>query len=265
MQWRIVLSRHISGGHEHGVELTAGADLKPVTRPMCLNLEHYYARAMSGRFVPRQKAEITGERVANDAVQIKIAPFEQWRVEAAITYTLLPAGVIEARFELSFDADYPRFEAFISNYFHEPTEPHIRVGGSWAQPKLGEREHRYWPRSTQDAADVGDGRLDEFYQTMADYACPVDPQCYDLPVMVTPIADSDWSIIHVIEPEQCASLSANRTWHAHDFSLFGRDVSKGETHVARAWMAYRQLDNLDQALELYTELTRRPHGERACH
>ena len=48
------LSGVISGGKQHGIELRAGADGKPLTGNMCLNLEHFLAKDFpNGRFVPR--------------------------------------------------------------------------------------------------------------------------------------------------------------------------------------------------------------------
>ena len=56
------LAGYVSGGRHQGVELTRGADGRPVTRAMCLNLEHYYARgAGKGMFVPRYEAPATTE------------------------------------------------------------------------------------------------------------------------------------------------------------------------------------------------------------
>ena len=68
--------------------------------------------------------------------------------------------------------------------------------------------------------------------------------------MVSPIRDSGWSVVHVIERAQCPSISANRRWQAHDFSLLGRDVAAGETVSCRAWMIYARLNCLDDALKL---------------
>ena len=244
------MAGYISGGHYHGVEITSGADGRPVTRPMCLNLEHYYAKARSGELVPRLQGEARAEAAGPAVVRLAIDPVGEWRVHSTITYALLPTGVFEVTYEFAFDEEYPAFEALISNYFHEPTEPIIRVGGDWVQPQLGEREHRTWTRDEQAAVDRADGRLDPFLARYPDYALPTDEQRYDEPVIISPIRDSDWSVVHVIEREHCPSVSANRTWNAHDFSLVGRDVARGEKVVCRAWMAYAQLESLDDALTL---------------
>lgn len=249
------LAGYISGGRCHGVELTAGAGIKPVTRNMCMNLEHYYTKACStGFFVPRKKAHADCERLDDRTVRVKISPFEDWQLEATITYTLMPERIIEACFEFSFDADYSDFEAFISNYFHDPGEPYVHVGGEWIRPQLGDREHRYWARSDRDAEVIQDGRHDAFAASMKDYAMVVAPTRYDYPVMITPIEDSGWSVVHVAAPEMCPSISANRTWNAHDFSLIGHDVSKGQQVSCRAWMAYAELESTDDALKLYERL-----------
>jgi hypothetical protein len=258
--WRCnyeVLAGYIVGGHQHGLYWTEGADGAPVSRPMCLNIEHYYAKVeRGGRFVPRLKAEVQTDRTDDDTVVVRIAPFENWDVSVSLSYTLLPDRIVEARFEFVFGASYRDFEAFISNYFHAPTEPYIHLGGVWIRPQLGEREHRYWARSDRDAQVIKDGRLDEFLDGMKEhYDAPVDPNRYDLPIMVTPIGDSGWSVVNIIEQQMCPSLSVNRNWKAHDFSLIGHDVEKGQRIVCRAWMIYAKLENLNDVIPLYEQIT----------
>ena len=250
------LAGYVCGGHEHGVELTCGIDKRPVTRCMCLNLEHYYAKSCrGGRFVPRGKATVRAEQISDNTIRVEIDPWGHWNLTATITYTLMPDRIIEATFDFAFGTNYEDFEAFVSNYFHAPTEPHVHLGGAWTQPRLGEREHRYWPRSERDGAVVQDGRLDEFIAGMKEpYEVPVDPLCYDYPVMVTPIGDSRWSVVHIVQRKMCPTLSANRTWHAHDFSLVGHDVCEGDQLSCRAWMAYAKLESLDDALSLHKRL-----------
>ena len=265
--WRFkydTLAGYVVGGHEHGLHLTDGADGAPVTRSMSMNLEHYYSKsARGGRFVPRFKAEVQTERTADGTVIVRIAPYGNWSVSATVSYRFLPDRVIETRFEFDFGASYRDFEAFISNYFHSPMEPHVHTGGRWARPQLGGREHRYWTRDERDAQVVADGRLDEFLAEMKEpYEVPVDPVRYDLPVLITPIGDSGWSVINVAERKTCPSLSANRTWNAHDFSLIGHDVEKGQRIVCRAWTIYSKLESLDDVIPLYERLTGEQAGGR---
>ena len=244
---------YIVGGGEHGVQIAATADRKPGTRPMCLNVEHYYSRShRGGRFVPRNKAATHTDLIAADTVCVQIEPFGDWRVRTTVTFRSLAEAVIEATYEFSFEVDIAGFEAFISNYFHEPTEPFIHVGGEWQQPKLSDHEHRFWPRGLAEAENIK-----AIYPREAepgnDVLLPVDPSCLDHPVMVTPIRDSAQSIINVVEPAYCASLSANRRWQAHDFSFGLGDVAKGQTATCRAWLCCRALDSLVEAILLSEE------------
>jgi hypothetical protein len=257
LSWRFAcdgLAGYIAGGHEHGVEFTAGADGKPVTRPMCLNLEHYAVRSgPAGLFVPRYRASVHAEQVARNAVRVVIEPYDEWQVRASITYRLLPDRVIEARYDFVFDADYFNFEAFVSNYFHAPTEPYLYIGDGWKKPAIGESEHRFWAREPGKAQNVHALYSDAFQQFHL--STSVDPEPYRHPIMVTPIADSGWSVIALVNRADCPSLSANRRWNAHDFSLVGRNVGGGESITCRAWLAYARLESLDQALALYQQLT----------
>lgn len=249
------MAGYITGGHEHGVEITWGADKNPVTRRMCLNLEHYFAKDMSGTFVPRFKATKCSELCQDGCVRIVVDPFEDWRLRSTITYTLLQ-NCVQAEYTFTFERDYQEFHGLISNYFHEPTEPWIHVGGKWLQPKLTEKEHRTWARDvrTQDIVRGRMAMLNEQPDMPSDQARPVDEQLYDHPVLISAIGDSGWYIVHAVEREMCPSISANRRWNAHDFSLVGRDVAADETVVARAWMIYTRLKSLDDALQLASQL-----------
>lgn len=94
------LAGYISGGHEHGVELTGGHGHRPVTMRMCMNVEQYYARSQrGGRFFPRYRADVTTERVGTEALRVTIAPFGDWAVESIVTFRLREERVIEAEYE----------------------------------------------------------------------------------------------------------------------------------------------------------------------
>lgn len=250
------MAGYIAGGHQHGIEITWGADTKPVTRRMCMNLEHYFARSGHGLFVPRLEAEVHSELISPDTVRVVIEPYESWRVRSTITYRLLPDCCIHAEYAFAFDQAYLDFRTLISNYFHEPTEPFLRVDGEWAQPSLGEKEHRTWPRDAESRQQLtaSMATLDDAVGMPADQARPIDERCYEHPIMVTPIRDTGWSIVNVVQRDVCPSISANRRWNAHDFSLVGRDVAAGETVVCNAWMVYAKLESLDAALGLADRL-----------
>ena len=249
------LSGYISAGQQHGVEFTEGIDGAPVTRRMCLDVEHYYSLSCPrGRFVPRYEAEKSSERLGDDAVRIVIAPHKEWRVETQITYRVLPERIVEARYDFSFDADYLGFEAFISNYFHEADEPFLHLDGRWVQPRIGEKEHVFWARSAADAENTR--RLHSEVDSAHGMSRPVDPLYYDHPIMITPIRETGWAVVNMAERDKCSSLSANRRWRAHDLSLVGQDVARGQVVSCRAWMAYLRLESMDQALSLYRDLVK---------
>jgi len=251
------IAGYIAGGHEHGIEITWGTDSKPVTRRMCMNLEHYFARGQLGIFVPRFKADVHSKLISQDSVRVSIEPHESWHVRSKITYRLLPECCFQAEYSFAFEQAYPDFHVLISNYFHEPTEPFLRIDGEWTQPSLGEKEHRTWPRDSQSHRLMGATRamLDTVPEVPSDQAHPIDDRYYEHPIMISPIRDTDWSVVHIVERDACPSISANRRWNAHDFSLVGRDVADGETVLCRAWMVYAKLDSLDAALGLAHRLT----------
>jgi hypothetical protein len=146
---------YIVGGGEHGVHIATTADGKPGTRPMCMNLEHYYSRSCrGGRFVPRNKAKVHSEQITEDTVRIRIEPYENWRIQTTIDFQLLPGAIVEARYEFLFQMPFRGFEAFISNYFHSPEEPFLRLNGTWQHPKLTDREHRFWARGVKEAENI---------------------------------------------------------------------------------------------------------------
>lgn len=257
--WRFAagsMAGTIMAGQEHGIEITRGADGGPVTRPMCMNLEHYYSTSVpNGFFIPRNKAPLTARQTADNAVRIEIEPLAPYAVQSVIDFRLREDAVFEVTYTFAFSASYRRFEVLISNYFHENTPPFIRVGGTWVQPALPGIEHRYYCRSAADAASLAKALVGQTAELKAqlphfDFDNPIDPLRYDRAVMVSPIRDTGWSVIHWVDEAWCTSLSANRRWNAHDFSLVGRDVDAGERIACRAWMAYRKLASLDEALDL---------------
>jgi hypothetical protein len=222
---------------------------------MCLNLEHYYSRSCgNGRAVPRIKAKVQSERLDNDAVRVRIEPYESWELEATVTFRLLPRVIVEATYEFSFGRDFESFEVFVSNYFHDPVEPFIRVNGEWRQPRLSDREHRFWARGAREAQDirsmypVGIGPEDNI-------DLPIDDDRYEYPIMVTPIPGSQQSIVNIVEPSCCVSLSANRRWNAHDFSMGFGDVLEGQTAKGKAWLCCTTLTSHDEAIGLFEDLT----------
>lgn len=246
---------YISGVHEHGIEITGiGSDLRPATRRMCLNVEHYYSRPLlNGRFIPRYKANVRAEQIDDGRIRIEIDPFDEWQVRTIVTYVVRPEDIIEATFEFTFEIDIAGFEAFISNYFHEATEPFIHVGGQWMKPQLTNDEHRFWARGLEEAKTIEAVYQREFINDGVDL--PIDDKFYDFPLMVTPVADTGLAIVNFAERKHCSSISANRCWKAHDFSLVGTDVSAGETVICRGWLACRPIEPLDDVIALFLELT----------
>lgn len=242
---------YLTGGDEHGVELTAGPEEEPVTRRMCFNLEHYLADGEAfGEFVPRHEAAITAERVGSRSVRILIAPTDHWAVHTELTFSVHPDRTIEAEYEFTFDRDYDGFEAFVSNYFHSPEPPFIPLNGEWVQPDVGNSEHRFW---TPDAGECYQIR-NRYPENPMGLEASFSEASLDHSLMVTPIPESSASVVHAIEQSECATLSANRQYNAHDFSLVGRDVSEGESVTCRAWMSYAELDELHEAFDFYDRL-----------
>lgn len=240
---------YLAGGGEHGVQIVLTADSKPATRPMCLNLEHYASRSCrNGRFVPRKLALVCTEKLNDASIRVQIAPYGDWRVRATIDFTVRPGVLIEARYKFHFEAAYQGFEAFISNYFNEPTEPYLHLNGVWDQPRLTDNEHRTWVRDAAAAENYRAAWLPDVPPN-AEVTTPVDPTHYTQPVIVTPIAGSRQSIVNFAERADCPSVSANRRWNAHDLALVGRDVHAGETVVCRAWLWCATLQSLDDALQ----------------
>jgi hypothetical protein len=146
---------YITSGGQHGVEIADIGDGLPGTRPMCLNLEHYYSRSCrEGRFVPRLKARTSSSLLDEEVVSVRIEPYQEWRVRTEINFKVLPGPMIEAMYHFRFLSDFEGFEALISNYFVEPTEPYIHVGGGWVRPSIADRDHRFWARGSDQADNI---------------------------------------------------------------------------------------------------------------
>jgi hypothetical protein len=245
---------YISGGGTHGVHLVPERAGQPASRRMCMNLEHYYcADGKDGFFVPRLKAE-TRTELGENTVTVHISPYGDWQVAATVAFQLdLARGGVSVTYTFEFAAAYRCFCFLISNYFLDPTEPHLRLGGDWVQPQLTDAEHRTWPRTPEDAADYA-AILDQLERPAKQVAVPIDDCCYSEPILVTPIRDSSLSVINIFERRTCASVSANRCWSAHDATLTLGDVAAGERRTAHGWLFWRELANLDGALQIANEL-----------
>ncbi|MFC1452418.1 hypothetical protein ACFLSJ_03630 [Verrucomicrobiota bacterium] len=246
---------YVVGGREHGVHITSTPDGVPATKPMCLNLEHYCARSCSeGRFVPGKVAPMRTEQVGN-SVCLDIEPHGDWALRTTIQYQIRRDRIVEVFLAFAFHQAFKGFEASVSNYFLAPTEPFVAAGGGWRNRPLGENVHRFWARGRAQAANIA-----AVYPKEAEPDCgiewQIDDEYFDFPIMITPITGSKYSVIIIADPLQCSSLSANRKWNAHDFSLVGRNVSRGETIACRAWIACRVLDSPDDAFRLYDELVK---------
>lgn len=244
---------YVTGGGQHGVEIVSMRDRHPGTRPMCMNLEHYYSRSCrEGLFVPRAKARVHTE-LLEDGVRIHIDPFDRWLVETEVVLRVLDGPMIEACYTFSFLSRFEGFEALVSNYFLDPTEPFLHLGGEWRRPEVSEREHRFWPRGRREADNIAAIYPGELTPS-DDIELTVDEEAYDHPIMVTPVRDTPTSIVNIVEPRYCSSLSANRRWNAHDFSLVAMDVDRGETVSCRAWLVCCELGSLDDAIGLQDQL-----------
>lgn len=253
------LAGYLAGGCEHGIELTRGADGKPVTRPMCLNLEHYYAVGRdNGMFVPRYTAPRRTDLIDDRSLRITIAPHNGWQVTSTVTLRALESRCFEAVYEFAFDEALRGFDALTSHYFHVMDEPWLHLDGQWVRPTIGEREHIAFPVSDAAAAqtrqhiDDPATRVDvqRYVKDVSNFGMPVSSQRITAPVMISPIGADGWSVIHVVEPAALVSFSANRCYYAHDFTLVGRDVARGEKVTCRAWMIYAQLKQPDDALAI---------------
>lgn len=249
--WKFVsdgVRGYVSGGDEHGVELTTGAYEELVTRRMCLNVEHYLAdNRPFGEFVPRHEANISAERTVDGEIQVSIDPTNEWRVSCKITFSVPTFRTIEATYEFTFHDDIAGFEAFISNYFHNPTPPFLSLDGQWVQPELTDSEHRFWIAEDGEQETI----RDRYPTSPMGLDRTVSDALFDYPMMITPVPDSEATVVHIVEPEECATLSVNRTYNAHDFSLVGRDVSAGDSVTCRTWMIYSELDEPREAVDLY--------------
>ncbi len=242
---------YVAGGGQHGVEITDAGDGLPGTRPMCLNLEHYYSRSCrSGRFVPRQKAHVISGLLSEDAVLTTIDAFQAWQVRTDITFRVLPGPLIEACYHFRFMSHFDGFEALVSNYFLDPTPPYIHLGGVWVQPSIGDREHRFWAKGREQAENIKAVYVPELAPGER-IDLHVDDDYYDHPIMVTPVRQTRKSVVNMVESRFCSSLSANRLWHAHDFSLLAEDVEPGDEILCRAWLTICELESLDEAVDVY--------------
>ncbi len=203
------------GGEYHGLVLDG------VTQPgLCLlNLEHYTAAGVAGRFVPR---------IVPEGAELSFEPTADWAVRSTIVYRRHSECAYEATFTFMFERRYEAFEAFIASYFPVSTPPPwLLCKGGWRRPQPKPMEQLFVARDEQAANRVGDGRWAML--PAAGYGYRVAKDRYAKALMLTHPAGDDRVVMQFLKPGDCSQLSPNIFAPAHDLSIVGRNVSAGET------------------------------------
>jgi hypothetical protein len=169
---------------------------------------------------------------------------------------LLAADTVDVSWRFEFNADYLGFEAFIASYMPVGTVPPlIRSGGRWGRPHVNSvpKEQLFVARDEEAKRLPDDGRWRELFERGFAYA--VDKGAYDIPVMVTTFGEGliDPVVIQMVNRRECPALSPNVFAPAHDFSLVGRDVRRGQEVSARARIVYRPIADLADVQALYEQ------------
>ncbi len=237
-------------GHHHGL-IIHGPNNTPVTKQggCTINLEHYVSADGHGQFVPR-KEELQTYEIDGQTLTIHFAPFEEWKIHSSLKYDFSSGEHIDITFSFRFEADYNAFEAFVASYMHSRVPPLAKMGGRWIrlQPERGWQ--MFLPKTPRHGEYVLDGRWGWFPSGLKPHLVH---SVYDRPILVTRDENSQYALIQLVDPRECMALSPNNFAPAHDLSLVGHDVKKGETVTVPIRLHYQKIDDMVEVEKLYNQ------------
>ncbi len=267
-------TRELSGfirpiGEHNGLILSARAAATAITKPgmVTWNLEHYCKTSKGYPFYPRNTAIQGYEQSAPGTFTLKYQPTDEWKVAISDTYSIFKDDRIEVKMELRFEEDYKNFEVFVASYFAPGFQVFLPLAKGWVTPEMEGTEQHFFPRDASARVMIDDGRWN--WLAARKYPPVGHDETYAMPLMVsvfrgtTPpnasplrpeevgAKEGHWAWIQMTRPEDCLALSPNVFAPAHDFSLLGADVRKGETRTVRARLLWKKLKNLDEIKPLY--------------
>lgn len=186
-----------------------------------------------------RELEVTRERepeevaVRNGTAEVSWPACDDVQAALKACYRLVPeADAVDITFSAAVQADYPRFELFIANYFTPYYKPCFAVRDSaldpgdifWYEKKwFGEHEDETWTRDDDADAVFRDGR----WQTGYPLNWRLGPH-YAHPLMIQEHRYGH-AILLMARRKDCIGISGLNSYHnAQYFHLFGRDVTAGE-------------------------------------
>jgi len=251
------LRGHLSGmGANPGINLTAGADGKPLTPSgaSMMTLSHYLCSSNIGPYAPL-KAEDRRQELHGDSLVIHFPATPHWPLEATVCYTLCETGRIDSIFHFDFRADFPSFEAQVTSTFADSAGvSNLHIDGNWFRPALTGKDFSFFARDRFAEMLVQDGRWD--FNVIEGYRVLLDERGYDYPILVLLEEKSGWALVQMCLIDECPSIALCSTPRQHNFSLVGRSVKQGETLTCHARLAYGQFRGLEGILPLYHQFVR---------
>jgi hypothetical protein len=260
-------------GARHGVKtlthLDSGVDVVHEKYDL-LNLFLLFAqnRCMGSAREGQREVEVQGDRAT-----VTWPENDTHRAALIAVYELSGSHSIDLSVTVECQWPYPKYEVFLSNYFNQAMDPWVYLrecpyvdppdAPQWVAPEANDvfaGTGLVFPRDFHAARNPVDGRwtgIPALYQW--------NPQrMYQLPICMQVDAESGVAAVVMSRPEDCyAVVTGYAKAHPDDpfgnqnpmyLSLFGEDLSPGDTRTARVRLAVIELDEeMQRPLEVYEQ------------
>ena len=191
------------------------------------------------------------------AVTVRWPPADDRPFELQAVYRCSGPASLDIEISVRPERDLHDFEAFLASYFDErfTSSTVLAKGGRWLAADRDNGAWQMFPRGPEAVSLIRDGRW-KIPPNPVDWV--VRPE-FDEPIAVRRDPASGLAAAIMAPPKDCFAIATPEQEDSHYslyFSLFGRDVKKGETARARARLLVLTAPGQERIRELYREFTR---------
>ncbi len=194
---------------------------------------------------------------SDGAVTVRWPPAGDRPFEVRAVYRWAGPASLDIDISVRPEQDLHDFEAFLAAYFGEQftSSTVLAKGGRWLAADRGDGAWQMFPRGPEAVSLIRDGRW-KIPPNPVDWV--VRPE-FDEPIAVRRDPASGLAAAIMAPPQDCFAIATPQQEDSHYslyFSLFGRDVKKGETARARARLVVLTAPGEERIRQLYREYTR---------
>ncbi|MDP3000817.1 MAG: hypothetical protein Q8N47_25260 [Bryobacterales bacterium] len=191
------------------------------------------------------------------AVTVRWPPADERPFELQAVYRWSGPASLDIEVSVRPERDLHGFEAFLASYFAErfTSSTVLAKGGRWLAADRDNGAWQMFPRGPEAVSLIRDGRW-KIPPNPVDWV--VRPE-FDEPIAVRRDPASGLAAAIMAPAQDCFAIATPEQEDSHYslyFSLFGRDLKKGETARARARLLVLTAPREERIRDLYREYTR---------